>query len=53
MFHVRLDIHTEHIALSMFSQTGQVVQGARVRGIDQMPRILKGLPDRFDVNCLV
>jgi transposase len=33
----------------VLSEAGQVVQRARVRGIDQMLRLLKGLPDRFEV----
>jgi transposase len=49
MFYVGLDIHSKHIAVCVLSQTGQVVQRARVRGIDEMLRILKGLPDRFEV----
>src|SRR5262249_43678161 len=31
------------------SQAGQVVQRARVRGIEEMLRLLRGLPDRFEV----
>src|SRR5215510_14594178 len=49
MLYVGLDIHTKHIAVCVLSQTGQVVQRARVRGIDEMLGILKGLPDRFEV----
>jgi transposase len=49
MLYVGLDIHTKHIALCVLSQTGQVVQRARVRGLEEMLRILKGLPDRFEV----
>src|SRR5262249_23236093 len=41
--------HTKHIALCVLSETGQVVQRARVRGLAEMPRLLKGLPDRFAV----
>src|SRR5215831_10531055 len=49
MLYVGLDIHTKHIALCVLSQTGQVVQRARVRGLAEMLAILKGLPDRFEV----
>jgi transposase len=49
MLYVGLDIHTKHIALCVLSQTGQVVQRARVRGLEEMVRLLKGLPDRFEV----
>jgi transposase len=49
MLYVGLDIHTKHIALCVFSQTGQVVRRARVRGLDEVLVILKGLPDRFEV----
>jgi transposase len=49
MLYVGLDIHTKHIAVCVLSETGQVVQRARVRGIEEMLRLLKGLPDRFEV----
>src|SRR5919197_2945651 len=49
MLYVGLDIHTKHIALCVLSQAGQVVQRARVRGIEEMLRLLEGLPDRFEV----
>ena len=49
MLYVGLDIHTKHIALCVLSETGQVVQRARVRGLDEVLVILKGLPDRFEV----
>jgi transposase len=49
MLYVGLDIHTKHIALCVLSETGQVVQRARVRGIEEMLRLLKGLPDQFEV----
>src|SRR5262245_1877729 len=49
MLYVGLDIHTKHIAVCVLNETGQVVQRARVRGLDEMLRLLKGLPDRFEV----
>ena len=49
MLYVGLDVHTKHIALCVLSQTGQVVQRARVRGIEEMRRLLQDLPDRFEV----
>jgi transposase len=49
MLYVGLDIHTKHIALCVLGETGQVVQRARVRGIEEVLRLLKGLPDRFEV----
>ena len=49
MLYVGLDIHTKHIAVCVLSQAGQVVQRARVRGIEEMLRLLRGLPDRFEV----
>jgi transposase len=49
MLYVGLDIHSKHIALCVLNQTGQVVQRARVRGLEEMLRLLKGLPDRFEV----
>jgi transposase len=49
MLYVGLDIHTKHIALCVLNETGQVVQRARVRGLEEMLRLLEGLPDRFEV----
>jgi transposase len=49
MLYVGLDIHTKHITVCVLSEAGQVVQRARVRGIEEMLRLLKGLPDRFAV----
>jgi transposase len=49
MLHVGLDIHSKHITLCVLGETGQVAQRAKVRGIEEMLRILKGLPDRFEV----
>jgi transposase len=49
MLYVGLDIHTKHIAVCVLSETGQLVQRARVRGLEEMLRLLKGLPDRFEV----
>jgi transposase len=49
MLYVGLDIHTKHIAVCVLSETGQVIQRARVRGLEEMLRLLKGLPDRFEV----
>src|SRR6478672_3993515 len=49
MLYVGLDIHIKHIALCVLNETGQVVRRARVRGIEEMLGILKGLPDRFEV----
>jgi transposase len=49
MLYVGLDIHTKHIALCVLSEAGKVVQRARVRGLEEMLRLLKGLPDRFEV----
>src|SRR5918996_626259 len=49
MFHVGLDIHSTRISLCVLSETGQVARRAQVRGIEEMIRILKGRPDRFEV----
>ena len=49
MFYVGLDIHTKHISICVLSETGQVTHRSRVRGIEEMVQILKGLPDRFEV----
>src|SRR5215468_7814732 len=49
MFYVGLDIHTKRIAFCVLSDKGQLVQRGQVRGLDEVLRILKGLPDRFEV----
>jgi hypothetical protein len=49
MFYVGLDIHSKRISLCVLSATGQVLRRAQVRTVDEMMRILEGLPDRFEV----
>jgi hypothetical protein len=49
MLFVGLDIHTKHISICVLSEAGQVTHRSRVRNIEQMLQILKGLPDRFEV----
>ena len=49
MLYAGLDIHSKHISLCVLSETGQVARRAKVRGIEEMVRVLKGLPDRFEV----
>jgi transposase len=49
MLYVGLDIHNTRIAVCALGQTGQVVHRSQVRGIEEMLRALKGLPDRFEV----
>src|SRR5262249_8205134 len=49
MFYVGLDIHSNRIAVCALSETGQVARRAQVRSIEEMLRILKGLPGRFEV----
>jgi hypothetical protein len=49
MFYVGLDIHTKHISICALNERGQLVLRAQVRTIEEMMRILKGLPDRFEV----
>jgi transposase len=49
MFHVGLDIHTKQISICALSEAGQVAHRSRVRSIEEMLQILKGLPDRFEV----
>jgi transposase len=48
MFHVGLDIHSKRISVCVLSETGQVVRRTQVRAIEEMMRILEGLPDRFE-----
>ena len=49
MFHIGLDIHSKRISVCVLSETGQVARRSQVRTIDEMMRILEGLPDRFEV----
>src|SRR5690348_9182738 len=49
MLYVGLDIHTKRIAVCVLNENGQLVRRARVRGIEEMLGILRGLPDRFEV----
>src|SRR5580765_3167665 len=49
MYYVGLDIHSTRIAICVLSETGQVFLRSQVRGIEEMLRILRGLPDRFEV----
>src|SRR5437764_9952711 len=49
MFHVGLDIHAKRIAICALDEKGQVVHRSQVRSIQDMVRVLKGLPDRFEV----
>src|SRR3954468_12543051 len=49
MFHVGLDIHSKHILICALNETGQVAQRFRVRSIEEMRRVLKELPGRFEV----
>lgn len=48
MLYVGLDIHTKHLSICVLSETGQVIHRSRVRSIEEMVQILKGLPDRFE-----
>ena len=49
MYYVGLDIHKKHISICVLNERGQTVHRSEVRSIDQMLRILEGLPDRFEV----
>jgi hypothetical protein len=49
MFCIGLDIHDNRIPICVLGETGQIVRRAQVRTIDEMMRILEGLPDRFEV----
>jgi hypothetical protein len=46
---VGLDIHSKRISVCVPSETGQVVRRTHVHTIEEMMRILGGLPDRFEV----
>jgi transposase len=49
MVYVGLDIHTKHISICALNEQGQLVHRSQVRNIEDMLRMLKGLPDRFEV----
>jgi len=49
MLYVGLDIHTKHITIFVLNETGQVTHRSQVRSLEESVRILKGLPDRFEV----
>jgi transposase len=49
MVYVGLDIHTKHISVCALNEKGQLVHRSQVRSIEEMLRVLKGLPDRFEV----
>ena len=49
MLYVGLDIHSSRIAICVLSEAGQLVHCSRVRGIEEMLQVLRGLGDRFEV----
>jgi hypothetical protein len=49
MFYVGLDIHSTRISICVLNETGQVARRAQVRGVEEVIRSLKALPDRFEV----
>ena len=49
MFYVGLDIHSKRISLCVLNMTVQVFRRCQVRTLEEMMRILEGLPDRFEV----
>jgi transposase len=49
MLYVGLDIHSKRISVCVLSETGQLVRRTQVRSIEEMMRLLEGLPDRFEV----
>jgi hypothetical protein len=49
MFYVGLHIYSPRIAMCVLDETGQVTRRRQVRGIEEMLRVLKALPDRFEV----
>ena len=50
MFHVGLEIHSKRITICVLGETGQVFHRSQVRGIEDMLRVLRGSPDRFEVR---
>jgi hypothetical protein len=47
--YVELDIHCKRISVCVLIDTGQPVRRTQVRSIEEMMRLLEGLPDRFEV----
>jgi transposase len=49
MFYVGLDIHSTRISVCVVNEGGEITHRSQVRSIEEMVRILKSLPDRFEV----
>ena len=49
MFYVGLDIHSQRISICVLNATGQLAHRSQVRSLEEMLRVLRGLPDRFEV----
>jgi transposase len=49
VFYVGLDISTKRIAICALDDKGQVVHRSQARSLQDMLRVLAGLPDRFEV----
>ncbi len=49
LLHVGLDSHTKRISICALDEKGQVAHRSRARAIQDMPRVLQGLPGRFEV----
>src|SRR5215831_4155695 len=49
MFYVGLDIHSQRISICVLNETGQLAHRSQVRSLQEMLRVLRGLPDRFEV----
>jgi hypothetical protein len=49
MHYLGLDINTKHISIYVIDEAGQLVRRCQVRGLEEILRVLKGLPDRFEV----
>jgi transposase len=50
MLSVGLDIDSTRISVCVRNGTGRVVHRSQVRGIEDLLRVLKDLPDRFEVG---
>src|SRR5262245_15542490 len=49
MFYVGLDIHSRRIAVCVLTEAGQLARRAQAQSLEEVVRILKALPDRFEV----
>ena len=50
MFYIGLDIHSKRISLCVLDETGNLAHRSHVGSVEEMLRVPRGLPDRFEVK---